>query len=75
METDSLLVLLDELSALFETANDLVVIGQIAYGISTRWVRLDRENLAVHPKAANAVVGAELKRGMKGVGIFPAETA
>ena len=69
------LVLLDVLFALFEAANDLVAIGQIAYGISTRWVRLDRENLAVHSTAASAVVGAELRRGMKGVGIFPAETA
>ena len=68
-------MLLHELAALFEAVNDLVAIGQIAHGVSAGWMRLDRKNLAVHPEAANAVVGTKLKSGEQGVGICQTETA
>jgi hypothetical protein len=68
-------VLLGERAALLEPANDVIPFGQMIDLVSACRMRLDRENLAVHPKAANAVVGAELEGGKKGVGVFKAETA
>ncbi len=38
-------------------------------------MRLDRENLAVHPEAADAVVGTKLECRKQGIGVLKAETA
>ena len=61
MKASSQVVLADELPARLESASNLVAFGQIIDLVSAGRMRLDRENLTVHPKATDAVVGAELE--------------
>ena len=61
VKAGSQLVLANELSALLKATNDFITFRQIIDLVSTGRMRFDRKNLAVDAKAANAVVGTELK--------------
>jgi hypothetical protein len=68
-------VRLGKLSTLFEPTNDFVAFGQITNGIPAVRMRLDRKNLAVDPKAADAIVSAELEGGQQCVSVRQTEAA
>ena len=62
VEARSQFVLRDELSALFESSNDLIALRQICDFISAFRMRLNWKDLAVDSKAADVVCCTKLKR-------------
>src|ERR1700682_1774143 len=75
MKASSQLVFADKLTTLLEPASDLIAFRQIIDLIAACGMRLDRENLAVHPEGTDAVVGAELEGSEQGVCVLHAEKA
>ena len=68
-------MLLDKRPAVLEPTNDLISFGQMIDFVSAGGMRLDGKDLAVHPKAADAIFRTILKSRKQSVGILQAETA
>ena len=68
-------MLLGELAALLESANDLITFRQIIDFVSARRMRFDREYLAVHSETADVHCRHRTGGRQQGVGILQAQTA
>ena len=73
MKTGAYVVLLRKRAAAPKPHHDVIRLRKLFDAVARLRVRLDRENLALNAKSADAVRRTELQRSQQGVGVVPAE--
>jgi len=73
MKTGADVFLFRKSAAVLKPHHDVVRLGQFLDALARLRVRLERQNLALNAKSADAVRRTELQRRQQGVGVVPAE--